>query len=205
MTFLSLPGWIEGDAIPAGLQGLSIQGLQVPEGFRATSLHTAVWLSNLNPALPLPDLALFRCGALAGTFDYLHEGHRLLLTLAAHATKHLMVGVVSAENSSKAFAEFHQPLAVRLAAVEEFLALVAPALSFQVSPVYRCSDAGKCTLATSLNVDGVVGCSEPENVISLGNVNQARGRNGLEPLTVYWKQASPFISSTAIRSYLASI
>lgn len=154
--------------------------------------------------MPQLDLATFDSGAVAGTFDYLHEGHRLLLTLAVHATRHLMVGVLSTENSSKAYAEYHQPLDLRLAAVRDFLSLVAPQASFQVSPVYRCSDAGKCTLATALNIDGVVSCNEPENVTSLSKVNQRRQGVGLEPLPVHWKQSSPFISSTAIRAFLAS-
>lgn len=158
----------------------------------------------MNASSAPPDLSTFACGAVAGTFDYLHEGHRLLLTIAAHATKHLVVGVVSTESSRKAFPEYHQPLAARLAAIEDFLALVVPSLTFQVSPIYRCSDAAKCSLATTLDVDGVVSCHEPENVLSLGNVNQHRERNGLEPLAVHWKQSSPFISSTAIRSFLAS-
>ncbi len=75
--------------------------------------------------------------ALGGTFDHLHAGHKILLSMAAFiASSKLIVGVTApALLTRKAHASVLQPLPVRSAAVRGFLSRFKPALAAEVVPI----------------------------------------------------------------------
>ncbi|CEQ42385.1 SPOSA6832_04212 [Sporobolomyces salmonicolor] len=71
---------------------------------------------------------------MGGTFDHLHAGHKILLTMACAITSHkLIVGVSDdALLKNKKFKEHLEPLQYRISAVEHFIELVRPSLGHQV-------------------------------------------------------------------------
>ncbi|KAJ7172332.1 hypothetical protein C8R46DRAFT_947346 [Mycena filopes] len=95
------------------------------------------------PAAPLPAPSpesaptRFPVVAIGGTFDHLHAGHKILLSMAARLTsRKLIVGVTDdALLTRKAHAAALEPLSVRMASVHRFLALFSPELEADVVPI----------------------------------------------------------------------
>ena len=77
----------------------------------------------------------FAAGAVGGTFDRLHAGHRLLLaTTALVVTTKIYVGIAGdALLKGKQFAELLQPFDARARGVREYLVRVAPRLELEFS------------------------------------------------------------------------
>ncbi|KAJ7741557.1 hypothetical protein DFH07DRAFT_54324 [Mycena maculata] len=75
--------------------------------------------------------------ALGGTFDHLHAGHKILLSMAAWiASSKLIVGVTDdALLTRKAHAAVLEPLAQRTAAVRAFLTAFRPTLVYDIVPI----------------------------------------------------------------------
>ncbi len=64
----------------------------------------------------------YRRVVVGGTFDRLHKGHRLLLTVAADLADELLVGLANGPLlSGKRFRELIEPYEIRKRKVEEFL------------------------------------------------------------------------------------
>ncbi|BGP57292.1 hypothetical protein JCM8202_002869 [Rhodotorula sphaerocarpa] len=80
---------------------------------------------------------LFDVVALGGTFDHLHSGHKILLTMAASITaRKLIVGVSDdALLTKKKYREWLEPLDVRIRHVEDFVALVRPEIECACVPL----------------------------------------------------------------------
>ena len=74
---------------------------------------------------------------VGGTFDYLHVGHKLLLSIAAHCTsERLVCGVSDAPLLiHKALRELMQPVTLRMALVEDFLGSVKPTIHLEIVPL----------------------------------------------------------------------
>lgn len=74
---------------------------------------------------------------VGGTFDYMHNGHKLLLSMAALACRtRLVVGVSDAPLlKQKMLRELMQPLPLRLALVGDFVRSVSPQLSLELTPL----------------------------------------------------------------------
>ena len=72
---------------------------------------------------------------VGGTFDYLHVGHKLLLSLAAYcSSERLVCGVSDAPLlKKKSLRELMQPLAVRMCLVEDFVRSVKPRVRLELS------------------------------------------------------------------------
>lgn len=101
---------------------------------------------------------------LGGTFDHLHAGHKILLSMAAWITdQKIIVGVtgnvfppplslsvelrISATDDTlltkKTYKEYLEPLDVRIKAVRDFLAMFKPGLIYDVVPINDvCGPAG---------------------------------------------------------------
>jgi pantetheine-phosphate adenylyltransferase len=81
--------------------------------------------------------SLFPVVALGGTFDHLHAGHKILLSMAAFiASTKLIVGVTDdALLTRKAYAAVLEPLPTRIAAVRAFLARFKPGLEVDAVPI----------------------------------------------------------------------
>ncbi|GAA5991790.1 hypothetical protein JCM10908_001143 [Rhodotorula pacifica] len=75
--------------------------------------------------------------ALGGTFDHLHSGHKILLTMAASITsRKLIVGVTDdALLGSKKYRHLLEPLSVRIQHVQNFIALVRPEIECDCVPL----------------------------------------------------------------------
>ncbi|KAI8436935.1 hypothetical protein MSG28_010361 [Choristoneura fumiferana] len=75
--------------------------------------------------------------ALGGTFDRLHNGHKILLTQAAlRSSKHVTVGVTDVNMiKSKKLWELIEPVEKRIKAVKDFLTDINPDLEYIVLPI----------------------------------------------------------------------
>ncbi|TKA52070.1 hypothetical protein B0A53_04730 [Rhodotorula sp. CCFEE 5036] len=80
---------------------------------------------------------LYPVVALGGTFDHLHSGHKILLTMAASITsRKLIVGVTDdALLKTKKFREWLEPLPFRIRNVENFIALIRPEIECACVPL----------------------------------------------------------------------
>ncbi|KAG6833060.1 hypothetical protein H0H87_011804 [Tephrocybe sp. NHM501043] len=75
--------------------------------------------------------------AIGGTFDHLHAGHKILLSMAAWITSEkIIVGVTDdALLGKKSHPQQLQPLAERIARVRAFLALFRPGIEYYIVPI----------------------------------------------------------------------
>eukprot|EP00271_Cylindrocystis_brebissonii_P017341 TRINITY_DN4482_c0_g1_i1.p1 TRINITY_DN4482_c0_g1~~TRINITY_DN4482_c0_g1_i1.p1 ORF type:complete len:200 (+),score=56.68 TRINITY_DN4482_c0_g1_i1:452-1051(+) len=126
--------------------------------------------------------ATFPSVVLGGTFDWLHDGHRMLLRAAAEAAdRRVVVGVISDESpllAKKEFKEFMQPFEQRRQAVEAFLKEVKPTLQVEAVPL---EDAFGPSI-TDPDMDAIVVSRETE--AGGAAVNAKRAEKGLSHLEV---------------------
>jgi cytidyltransferase-like protein len=79
----------------------------------------------------------YRVVVMGGTFDHLHAGHKILLTMGAFlATEKLIVGMTDdALLTKKAYAEVLEPLQERISKTRAFLNLVKPGIKYDLVPI----------------------------------------------------------------------
>ncbi|KAK9450052.1 uncharacterized protein V1518DRAFT_415412 [Limtongia smithiae] len=119
--------------------------------------------------------------ALGGTFDHLHDGHKILLTMAGFlARKALIIGVTGpALLKNKKYKEYMQPLEERCEKVLEFLKYVYPGLratTHEISDIY--GDAVNIDAIDALVVSG-------ETRAGGKAVNKERRRRGMRALKLW--------------------
>ncbi|KAI5826059.1 regulator of mushroom formation [Schizophyllum commune Tattone D] len=126
---------VAGDAIPVHIPAAV---MRLPH----TYLSPTVAVSSLGPSTPLStdeDLtdSQFPVVALGGTFDHLHAGHKILLSMAIWiAREKLIVGLTDdALLVRKRYAEVLESLFVRETRLRAFLMLVNPALTYDIVPI----------------------------------------------------------------------
>lgn len=98
--------------------------------------------STIRPASPVArsprqPVRGYRRGAVGGTFDRLHNAHKVLLSVACVlAQEQLVVGVADKDLlKSKLLPELLQPYAVRVEHLTEFLVDIKPSLTFELVPL----------------------------------------------------------------------
>lgn len=112
-----------------GLSSLSFVALSAT----APPADAASRLAHLSSATTAP-AAVYEDVCVGGTFDYIHIGHKLLLSLAAYtSSKRLVVGVSDKPLlKKKALRELMQPVELRIALVDDFLHSVKPSLVYDI-------------------------------------------------------------------------
>ncbi|KAM6175854.1 bifunctional coenzyme A synthase isoform 1-T2 [Erethizon dorsatum] len=142
--------------------------------------------STIRPASPVArspkqPLRGYGRGALGGTFDRLHNAHKVLLSVACVlAQEQLVVGVADKDLlKSKVLPELLQPYADRVEHLSEFLVDVKPSLTFDIVPLLDpYGPAGSDPLLQFLVVS-------EETYRGGMAVNRFRLEHGLEELTLY--------------------
>ncbi|KAK9432248.1 hypothetical protein V1505DRAFT_323950 [Lipomyces doorenjongii] len=119
--------------------------------------------------------------ALGGTFDHLHDGHKILLTMGGFLTREsLIIGVAGeALLQNKKYKEYLEPLTQRCAGVLEFLAYIYPTLhatTHEMKDVYGRTE-------TIEAIDALVISGETRQGAKM--VNDERRRRGFHALKIW--------------------
>ncbi|KAJ8731258.1 hypothetical protein PYW07_004422 [Mythimna separata] len=130
---------------------------------------------------PLEKIRTYENVALGGTFDRLHNGHKILLSQAAlRATKLVTVGVTDVNMiQSKTLYELIQPVEVRIREVLNFLKDINPDLEYNVFPLKDLYGPTKDDPKYQLII-----VSE-ETAKGATKINEKRKENGLQPMDVH--------------------
>lgn len=80
---------------------------------------------------------LYKNGIVAGTFDRLHVGHKILLSEAALLiTKKLLIGITTdSMNKKKTLADLIEPLDVRIEKIKKFFETISPNIELEFAPL----------------------------------------------------------------------
>ncbi|KAI9204445.1 uncharacterized protein BJ171DRAFT_505849 [Polychytrium aggregatum] len=123
--------------------------------------------------------------AVGGTFDHLHSGHKVLLTMACWiARDRLVCGVVDPTPERlqrKMASQYMEPTRIRIHNVRRFLTTIrtGSAIAFDVVPIV--DDLGPTRYESGL--EAIVGSKETEKGCEM--VNSVRLENGLKPLDIF--------------------
>ncbi|CCH60494.1 hypothetical protein TBLA_0C07030 [Henningerozyma blattae CBS 6284] len=157
-----------------------------------------------------PDMNKYQISAIGGTFDHLHDGHKILLSVAAFlTTQRLVVGVTDQELlKNKKFKEVLQSYEFRCKYVTEFLRKIKPSLKVEIYPLRDvCGPTLKFEEIQCLLIS-------KETLKGSKIVNDARVAKGMSELEIYivdvlggdehnnWQEK---LSSTSIRQKLIEL
>jgi cytidyltransferase-like protein len=123
-------------------------------------------------------LPSYRYAAVGGTFDHLHNGHKLLLSAAAAVARERLVVGVTDESMlrKKQYAEYIESFETRARGVVDFLRVINPDLAVEISRL----TGPLGTAATEAELDCLV--VSQETAAGVGAVNDARAANGLKAI-----------------------
>ncbi|KAA1121704.1 hypothetical protein PGTUg99_019272 [Puccinia graminis f. sp. tritici] len=205
--------YVEIERHKALLDQLLIDAEVLIDGFSQRDRADSAFFSPSSSTLETEN-GLFNTLALGGTFDHLHSGHKILLTMAAWLTTHrLIVGITDDELlKNKKHASQLEPIEVRQEAVRGFVERVGPSDLRTETP--RLQDVYGPT-ATDPTIDGLL--VSQETLPGAKAIDAIRSQNGLKSLRTYvidlisnqltlvpLDQQNLKISSTQIRAWLDS-
>lgn len=154
----------------------------------------------------------FDCVVLGGTFDHLHSGHKLLLSIAALSTSgRLVCGMTDGSMlANKQYPTFIQSFSVRSEQLESFVRHFRPdLLSLEIIPLY---DSYGPSISDP-DLKAIIVSSETRQ--NADRINELRNLNSISPLTIietdllllppakFYDNPSLKLSSTQIREHLA--
>ncbi|RHZ80613.1 hypothetical protein Glove_134g207 [Diversispora epigaea] len=118
--------------------------------------------------------------AVGGTFDHLHAGHKILLTMSAWITRQRLICGVTGDSmlANKKYKEFLEPIETRIAKTNHFLNTINRVLIYEVVPIY---DVYGPTV-TDPNIQALV--VSKETISGAYSINEERKRKGLDPLDI---------------------
>ncbi|CAE6526544.1 unnamed protein product [Rhizoctonia solani] len=124
---------------------------------------------------------IYPVSALGGTFDHLHPGHKILLSMAAWiSTSKLIVGVTDDTLlTKKANKQYIQPITERTARVTSFVRMFKPSIECDAVPI---QDVYGPT-AWDSNIQALV--VSRETVSGASSVAQLRSEKSLPPLDLF--------------------
>lgn len=129
----------------------------------------------------LSDEKKYPVSALGGTFDHIHDGHKILLSIAAFLTSsRLIIGVTDQDLLlKKKYIEYLESFDRRCENVQDFLALLKPTLLVEIVPIRDvCGPTGTVPEIECLVVS--------RETVSGGEfVNKTRIEKGLPKLDIY--------------------
>lgn len=141
--------------------------VRMQAGWRCEASETAIQKSE------------FRVAAVGGTFDHLHNGHKILLTVASLAARHLLIGLTcEALLENKKFPASMQSYSERREVTLAFLRLVRRNLQAEIVPI---TDVYGPTLATP-DIDAIV--VSKETLTGAHCINSKRAEIGLSELRI---------------------
>ncbi|KAF9987642.1 hypothetical protein BGZ65_002731 [Modicella reniformis] len=148
--------------------------------------------------------------ALGGTFDHLHAGHKILLSMTAWITSHRVVCGVTDDSmlKSKKYVQYMESLDKRIEMVKRFLRTFKRGLIYEVVPIHDIY--GPTIIDDKLQALMV----SKETLKGGAAVNEERENRNLEPLKIevinvisptetHVDEVSLKISSTFIRQFLS--
>ncbi|KAJ3271294.1 hypothetical protein HDV01_006890 [Terramyces sp. JEL0728] len=149
------------------------------------------------------ELPYYKNVALGGTFDRLHAGHKLLLSMAILICKErLICGITDFKPEAlqkKKYSQYIQPLADRINLVESFLARFKPGVKLQVVAIQ--DDYGPTR--TDSNIQAIVGSMETKKGCEMVNIKRKDvGFNELDIYLVDCLGGDDKLSSSAIRTFM---
>lgn len=152
---------------------------QIPLSLTETSISTVLnkkLISNSETTF-----AVLPVVAVGGTFDHLHDGHKILLTVSAFLTKKtLIVGITGPELlKNKKYAEYMQSYQKRLSNVSSFLHMIRPSLKLDIHEI---NDICGPT-AQVKDIDALVVSLESKK--GADYVNKVRNDMGWKELDIY--------------------
>ncbi|KAJ1021089.1 hypothetical protein NDA16_003875 [Ustilago loliicola] len=153
-------------------------------GVSTTSLDSSITLKDDHAAVGQDDgkgLSIYPVAALGGTFDHLHVGHKILLTMASLiAEREIIVGVTDdAMLTKKSNAALLEPIDERIATVNAFISLVRLPFSPLNQRVVKLEDvAGPA--ATEADLQALV--VTDETLSGAEFIDAKRKENGLSSL-----------------------
>ncbi|GBE82122.1 hypothetical protein SCP_0405020 [Sparassis crispa] len=141
-------------------------------------------LHSLHPIPPAPDPSvppMLHVVALGGTFDHLHAGHKILLSMGAWiASEKLIVGITDdALLKKKIYKEVLESLSVRTERTRTFLELFKPGLVYDIVPI---SDVYGPT-GWDPNIQGLV--VSKETLPGASSIHKWREEKRLPPLHTF--------------------
>eukprot|EP00128_Syssomonas_multiformis_P005633 Colp12_sorted_trinity150504_noHs@3758 len=156
------------------------------------------------PKISLPERQVCEHACVGGTFDHIHAGHKVLLTVAALiASKRLVCGISDGPLlANKKHKQFLEDFDVRNQKVAEFVALVNPAISYE--GVRLLDPFGPTVTDPTLQIIAV----SDETVGGATEINKRRAELSFPPLAVevihFVESSDPTVklSSTMIRAWL---
>ncbi|KAF8510995.1 hypothetical protein BU17DRAFT_54918 [Hysterangium stoloniferum] len=120
-------GDVNGSHIPKAWASLPSVSLSSPASEDASLVHHFFDVASWS----------FPVVALGGTFDHLHAGHKILLSMAAWITEQKIIVGVTDDNLlvKKAHREMLEPIQERIKGVHDFLHLFKPGLVYDIVPI----------------------------------------------------------------------